>query len=231
LKKNFVIATLSLGIAAMAQTPTNQPTGVTPPQSAPQAAPKQTPMPPTITGKIAVIRTQQAIMATKEGQYASAAIQAKFDPRKAEFAKREGGIQELQDQLKKGGSTMNEETKAKMQRDLDSRSKAYERDIQDANEDLDQELSKVMNDLGAKMVNVVISQYAAQNGYAAVFDVSNQNTGVLWAAPSTDITADIIKLYDQAYPPGAAAKGPAAPAGAAKPPAQQIKPPAPQIKK
>jgi len=78
---------------------------------------------------------------------------------------------------------MSDDAKLKLQRDLDAKTKAYERDIQDANEDLDQELSKVMNDLGAKMVNVIIAQYAAQNGYSVVFDVSNQQGGVLWAAP------------------------------------------------
>ena len=63
---------------------------------------------------------------------------------------------------------------------------------------------------------MIISQYAAQNGYSAVLDVSNQNGGsVLWAAPSTDITAEIIKLYDQTYP---ATGAPAAKPPAAKPP-------------
>jgi outer membrane protein len=211
LKTNFVIVTLSMGLAVMAQTPPVQPPAGAPAPAPTQAAPPQRPMPPTITGKIAVIRTQQAILATKEGQAASGAINAKFEPKKTEFAKREGGIQELQDQLKKGGATMSEEAKARLQRDVDAKTKAYERDIQDANEDLDQELSKVMNDLGNKMVGVIIAQYAAQNGYSAVFDVSNQNGGVLWAAPSTDITADIIKLYDQTYPANAAAKAPAPP--------------------
>lgn len=211
MKKNFVIATLSLGLAAMAQTPPAQAPAGAPPPAPVQAAPQQRPMPPTITGKIAVIRTQPAIMATKEGQVSQAAINAKFEPKKTEFAKREGAIQEIQDQLKKGGATMSDDAKLKLQRDLDAKTKAYERDIQDANEDLDQELSKVMNDLGAKMVNVIIAQYAAQNGYSVVFDVSNQQGGVLWAAPSTDITADIIKLYDQTYPANAAVRAPAPP--------------------
>jgi outer membrane protein len=208
LKKNLVIALLIVGSAVMAQTPNPQP-----PAGAPASQPKaQTPPPPTIPGKIAVIRIQAAIANTKEGQTAMAAIQAKFDPKKQEFDRRQGAIQELQDQVRKGGATMSDETKNKLNRDAEAKQKQYERDVQDANDDLDQELGKVMNELGTKMVNVIISQYAAQNGYSVVLDVSNQNGGsVLWAAPSTDITADIIKLYDQTYPAaGAPAKPPAA---------------------
>jgi outer membrane protein len=57
----------------------------------------------------------------------------------------------------------------------------------------------------------VVQQYATANGFVMVLDVSNPQTPVLWHNPATDITSDIIKLYDQAHPPATAAK-PAAPA-------------------
>ena len=216
MKQNFVIATLSMGLAAMAQTPAQPPAGA--PASTQAAAPRQTPPPPpTIMGKVGVIRTRQAIMSTKEGQAAQAALATKFEPKKTEFARREGAIQELQDQLKKGGATMSDEAKGKLQRDIDAKSKQYERDIQDANEDLDQEQSKLMNDIGGKMVGVIISQYAAQNGYSMIIDVDNQQGPILWAAPSTDITADIIKLYDQQFPATAPAVKPQTPTKAPAP--------------
>ena len=72
-----------------------------------------------------------------------------------------------------------------------------------------QEEGKLMNDLGQKMLDVV-SKYAAQNGFAMVLDVSNQQT-VLWADPSANITAECIKLYDQAHPGTGAAPAAAAP--------------------
>ena len=87
-----------------------------------------------------------------------------------------------------------------------------------------------MGDLWQKMMDVV-TKYATQNGYAMVVDVSNQQT-VIWADPSTNITAEAVKLYDQAHPQAAApAAGtkPAAPAPAgAKPatPPPGIRPPA-----
>ena len=58
---------------------------------------------------------------------------------------------------------------------------------------------------------------------ALVLDVSNPQTPVLWAAPSIDITTDIVKLYDQANPGTGAAPATAKPAtpgtAAPRPPA------------
>ena len=68
----------------------------------------------------------------------------------------------------------------------------------------------MMQDLGAKMMKIV-EEYATQNGFATVLDVSNPQTDVLWAAASTNITPDIIRLYDQAH---AVAETPKAPAAA-----------------
>jgi outer membrane protein len=53
-----------------------------------------------------------------------------------------------------------------------------------------------------------------------VIDVSSQQSSVLWATPSVNITDAIVKLYDQANP----VKGgtaPAAPTAPAKPPASK----------
>jgi hypothetical protein len=65
-----------------------------------------------------------------------------------------------------------------------------------------------------------------------VLDVSNQQTPVLWADPSAEITSEIIKLYDQAHPgTGGTTAAPARPATppagtAQRPPATP--PPAPK---
>ena len=121
--------------------------------------------------------------------------------------------------LKKGSATMSDDAKSKLERDMDSKTKALQRDTQEVSDDYEQEMGKVFNEIGGKMMQI-IEQYSYQNGYAAVLDASNrQQSPVLWAAPSSNITADIIKLYDQAHP---AASAPAA--GAAKPAAPKRRP-------
>jgi hypothetical protein len=54
-------------------------------------------------------------------------------------------------------------------------------------------------------------KYAPSNGYGAVLDDSSQSTPVMYAA--TDITEQIVKLYDQTYPVKNAAGGNGKPSG------------------
>jgi outer membrane protein len=76
----------------------------------------------------------------------------------------------------------------------------------------------VVDRIGRKMMDV-LDRYARENGLVAVFDSSAQNSPILFASTSIDITQDIIKLYDQSYPvkAGGAAAAPATPKPAAKP--------------
>jgi outer membrane protein len=211
LTKSFAIVTLVVGFAAMAQAQT-APAGQA---TAPAPAPAPAFAAPTggnvaLPTKVAIIAIQQAIMATKEGSAAGASINTKYEPKKADFEKRQRDIQALSDQLKKGSATMSDDAKTKIERDIDSKTKALQRDTQDTSADYEEEMGKVYQEMGNKMLQI-IEQYSYQNGYAVVLDVSNQQTPVIWAAPSSNIIADIIKLYDQAHPGLPVAK-PAAPA-------------------
>ena len=131
--------------------------------------------------------------------------------------KKRSETEALQEQLRKGSATMSDEAKERLQKEIDAGTKELNRRGQDMNDDLEQEQSRIMQDLGAKMMKIV-EEYANQNAYAVVLDVSNPQTDVLWAAASTNITPDIVRLYDQAHPNAEAPKPPApAPAPAKKP--------------
>jgi outer membrane protein len=187
--------------------------------------------------KVAIIHVQNAILSTKEGQKAANDLNAKFAPKKSELDKKQSELTNIQDQLRKGSATMSEEVKAKLMREFDSGNKNLQRDTQDAQDELDQEQGKLMQELGNKMMGV-IEKYATQNGIALVVDVSNPQTPVLWASQTIDITGDIVKLYDQANPgtggPTTGAPKPGTPSTLApKPPSQTTPtgaPPAPKKK-
>ncbi len=163
--------------------------------------------------KVGIIAVQQAILTTKEGQKASQDLQSKFSPKKTALEQRQQELASLNDQLKKGGATMSEPAKAKIQAQIESVNKSLTREGEDFDAEVQQEEQKIMNELGAKMMDVII-KYATQNGLAMVIDVSSQQTPVLWADQSINITEQIIKLYDQAHP-GTAGSAPSP--SAAKP--------------
>jgi len=175
--------------------------------------------------KVGVIQIQAALAATKEGQKAAAELETKLGPRKKELESRQAEIKDLQDKLQRGGNTLSDSAKEELTRNIDTKTKSYNRQLEDAQAELEAEQQKVVNALGQKMM-AVIDKYAQQNGFAIVLDVSNQNTPVLYASNSVDITKDVIDLYDKSAPqapasaPSAARPAPApAPRPAAAPPA------------
>jgi outer membrane protein len=172
-------------------------------------APAQTAAPQT---KVGIIAFQNAIIGTKDGQKAAADLTARFGPRKADLEKKQSTIAQLQDQLRKGSNAMSEDAKAKLMREIDQNTKSLNRETEDAQAELDQEQNKIMQELGQR-IEAVITKYAKDNGYALIIDVSSQQTPVLYATNSIDITQDIIALYDKNAP----APGAAAPSAGAKP--------------
>ena len=194
---------------------------------APAAAPAAVSAPPT---KVAVIQIQAALAATKEGQKAAADLEVKLSPRKKDLDGKQAEIKDLQEKLQRGGNTLSDVAKEELTRNIDTKTKSYNRELEDAQAELEQEQQKVVGTLGQKMM-AVIDKYAQQNGFAIVLDVSSQNTPVLYASNTIDITKDVIDLYDKTVfspTPSAATPKPAAPPAAATPkPAAAPKPAAP----
>ncbi len=73
-----------------------------------------------------------------------------------------------------------------------------------------------MNDMYqqlAQKVYAVLETYSQQNKFTLVLDTSAQQTPVLWATPSTDITKAVVDAYNakSGVPPQPAAGAPSAP--------------------
>src|SRR5580658_3009232 len=154
--------------------------------------------------KPATIHVQKAILSTKDGEKASVDLQTKFAPRRAALEKKQADIASKQDQLKKGAATMSQEARDRLARDIDTEQKSFQRDTEDFDADVQAEEGKIMNELGARLMEV-LGKYANQNGISLVMDTSNQQSPVIWADPSIDVTSDIVKLYDLAHPVAATA--------------------------
>ncbi len=193
-------------------------------------APAQTPPTPT---KVGIINIQGAIVSTRDGQKAAAELQARFDPRSKELEKKRSEIAALQQELSKGSNTMAEERRLQLTRDIDYKTKSLNRDSEDAQGEFEQEQGKLLNDLGQKVM-AVIDKYARDNGFVLILDVSSQQTPVIYASSTIDITKEIIELYDKNSPsnvapppkPGSSTAKPPAAVPGLRPPVATPPPPA-----
>lgn len=168
-------------------------------------------------GKFAVINIQGAIVSTKDGQKAAAELNAKTAPKKKELEQKQNDINGLQDQLNKGSNTLSDTAKNDLYKNIEAKKKNLQREVEDAQADLEADQNKLLQSLGQKIL-AVIEKYARDNSITMVVDVSSPQTPVLYASPSIDITKEIIELYDKNTASGASApatttsKPPAAPA-------------------
>lgn len=168
---------------------------------------------PTVTGpsKIAIFNIQEAIVTTQEGKKLTDQLNVRFAPRKTELQNDANALAALQKQLADGGNTMSQQAKDELTSEIQTKQRDYQQAAQNAQSDYQNAQTDMMNTVGTKMM-AVLKTYAEQHGYTAVVDVSLPwpQSPVLYYNPGTEITAEIIKLYDQAHPVAAA---PAKPAG------------------
>ncbi len=174
-----VLAASSLSFGAIAQT------------SATKAA-STAPAGPT---KIAVIAFQAAVAQTNEGQRDFADLQKKFEPKRAQLKALNDQIESMKKQLQGQASTLTPAQTAATTKNIDEKTKQLQRDAQDAQSDFQQAVQDMYNSLASKVYDV-LNTYAKQHAYTMVVDVSQQQSPVLWAADSTNITKQIVDLYN-----------------------------------
>jgi outer membrane protein len=165
------------------------------------------------TGKTGVINIRQAIASTAEGKQASAELQGQFSARQSELEAMNKQINDIRQRLDTGAGKLNQDEASRLQRQGESMARQLQRKQDEYQEDVQGAQADVFDRIGRKMVDV-LDRYARENGIVVVLDSSAQNTPVLFVSPNIDITQEIVKLYDNAYPAKAgAATTPARPAG------------------
>src|SRR5580658_4098203 len=162
--------------------------------------------------KIAVINVRNAIIATAEGKQAQAQLQSQFAPKQNELQNMQKQIEDLQRRMTEGARTLSDDEKTKMQREGELLSRRLQRGNDDLNEELNAAQGELVDGIGRKMLEV-LDRYSRENGYTVVLDTSAQGSPVVYGSSQSDITQDIVRLYDQAYPvkAGGASAAPATP--------------------
>src|SRR5215472_13664014 len=169
-------------------------------------------------GKIGIINVRQAIVTTAEGKQASAELQTQFSARQSELENLNKQINDLRQRLSAGQTTLSDDEKVRLTQQGQRLTQQLDRKNNELQEDVNAAQADVVDRIGRKMMDV-LDRYARENSIVAVFDSSAQNSPILFASTNIDITQEIIKLYDVAYPLKAGAAAPAKPAATTPRPA------------
>jgi outer membrane protein len=155
-----------------------------------------------------VINVRQAIASTSEGKQAGAELQSQFSPRQNELEGLNKQINDLRQRIDASTGKLSQDEQARLQREGETKARQLQRKQDEYQEDVNAAQADVFDRIGRKMIDV-LDRYARENGYVVILDTSAQNTPILFASTNIDVTQDIVKLYDQAYPSKAGATAPA----------------------
>ena len=174
-----------------------------------------------VSGKTGVINIRAAIASTSEGKQAGAELQSQLAARQTELEGLNKQINDLRQRLDTGKGKISDEEQARLTRQGEVMARQLQRKQDEYQEDVNAAQGEVFDRIGRKMVDV-LDRYARENSYVIILDSSAQNTPILFASTNIDVTQDIIRLYDGAYPVKAGSATPAKPAARpAAPPAQK----------
>jgi outer membrane protein len=227
----FILPAALLTVSALAQT------GTAAAAPAPAAA-ASSPAAVSSTARIGIINIQNAILMTNEGRRDFEALQKKFEPTQNQLNSLNQDIENLKKQLQAQSDKLNDQSRADMVKNIEAKQKVLQRQVEDAQGEFQGQQNEIANRIGGKLLEV-LDKFAKNNGYSVILDVSSQQSPVLWAAQTTDVTQEIVTAYNAqsgvpAPPPAARPAGATTPGGAAKPAAPTTprpaapKPPAPK---
>lgn len=180
-----------LSVTALAQT--GSAAAALPP--APSAA---APAAPTPGGtRIGTINIEQAVFGSNEGQRDIEALSKKLEPKQTELKGMNDELENLKKQLNTQGDKLNDEARATLVKQIEQKQKSFERSVQDARDDAQNQQNEIFQRILQKMGPLVL-KYAGDNGFGLIIDTSNPwpQGPVVWSGPAVDITKPIVDSYN-----------------------------------
>jgi outer membrane protein len=200
---------LVAGLASAQQPPVQKPpvpkppVQQTPPAQPPAAQPPaaQTPAPavPAPTAKFpdgakyAYINIQAIAGSSAEGKASTARLEALRTKKANELAAKNKSVEDNQKKLT--SSVLAADVQAQIQRDIDKAQVDIQRMTQDAQSELQELQNELQLDFQRKL-GPVVQQLAVEKGLHILF--SQTDSGIVWADPGLDLTAELIRRFDAA---------------------------------
>jgi Skp family chaperone for outer membrane proteins len=201
MRGSAIAASLALTVIALsaapvfAQTPAQprpaQPTTAQPPAPFPQGA------------KIAFFNPQVVFQSSADGRAAVVRVNALIQKKQTENADKAKLLQGNQQKLQTSGSVMNEAARVQLEKEIEKQTKDAERFQQDAQAEINELQQEVQSEF-VKKLTPVIEQIANEKQLHIMFNAAE--SGIAWAMPGLDLTAEVVKKLDAGGKPAATPK-------------------------
>ena len=142
--------------------------------------------------RIGVIDIQAAVTGTKEGKKEFAAFKTKFQKEKVEIATKEKNLKKMIEDLNKKSMVLSPKLKKKKEEALIKKKKAFERHVQDKNEEFAKSEKAITNKILKKMVKIV-----KDLGESKKFTMILEKKVGLYFDQSVDLTTLATRTYNK----------------------------------
>ena len=143
--------------------------------------------------KVGVVDMQRALNECEAGKKARDQVKAKFEKAQDQLKRQREDLDRLREDYDKKAVVLKEEERRNLEKDLENRSLDFKRKY----EDFQRDLKRTDSELTAGIVDELyglVRDYGQKHGYSLVLEASNG--ALLYNDKTTDITDDIIKLYN-----------------------------------
>jgi outer membrane protein len=169
--------------------------------------------------KYAYVNVQAVAAASVEGKVAADKIKAVQEQKSRELQEKNKSLQTAQQKLEQGGSVLSDSARTQLQAEIERQQRDLQRFTEDAQQDVQQLAEQVEAEFNRKLTPI-IDRVAKQKQVHFVFNAAQ--SGLIWAEPGMDLTAEVIQAFDTpaaaapaaAPPPAAAPATPPGPTGA-----------------
>jgi outer membrane protein len=147
--------------------------------------------------KIAVVDLERALNEVSDGQVAKGKLQDEFKKKQDMLDKKQAELKKLQDSLQSKASVLTEKAKQEKAMEFQSKYAEAQQIYAETQQDFVKRQQEVMGDILKKM-NPIVRDIAQKEGYSAV--LNRTDATVVYAQSNLDVTDEVIKRYNTAYP-------------------------------
>ena len=149
--------------------------------------------------RLAYVDLQKAPNLCKAGQEAKEKFSKKVEKAEQGLSGRQDELKKLQEVLEKQGSMLNEAALKEKKKDYEAKLRDFKRLYDESQEELKAQDNEAVKEILSELVRTTQS-YGKEKGFTFVFEKSE--SALLFADEATEITDEIIKLYDASYAQG-----------------------------
>src|SRR5215472_1561704 len=151
--------------------------------------------PASVPSRIAFVNLQEAVVTCNEGKQESAALIQKFAGKQNALKAQDDELKKLKDDYQAASAKLNDDERNARLKIIQDKQKVFDRSYADYQSETQEAQQEALNRIVKKMLPV-LEKIVLNNGYTAVFDVSNPQTPIIWVKKEAMITRQLVDAYN-----------------------------------